>query len=207
MNAIWVRRFVDALVALFALVILGSLIQLVGSIMGDSFGTVTWEASGVPGPEIALGDAAGFSAKTGDLTIEGLPLVNAIYWLARLTVLGLMLAVFVKLRGILGRIVTSDIFSEATIDPLRQIGWFLLIASLVSIGATIIVQAGMLNALPPVEGIEVHPSISWEAKGVNNIWLEYEPPILSFLMAFIAFLSSSAFRSGKNFREDSESVV
>ena len=39
MNAIWVRRFVDVLVAMFALVILGSLIQLVGSIMGDTFGT------------------------------------------------------------------------------------------------------------------------------------------------------------------------
>lgn len=207
MNAIWVRRFVDVLVALFALVILGSLIQLVGSIMGDTFGTVTWEASGHPGPEIAIGDAAASSAKTGDLSVEGLYIVNAIYWLARLVVLGLMLAVFVKLRGILGRIASSDMFNDANVEALRRIGWFLLIASLVSIGATIIVQAGMLNALPPIEGIKVHPSISWDAKGVNNIWLEYEPPILPLLMAFIAFLSSSAFRLGMNFREDSESVV
>ena len=207
MNAIWVRRFVDALVLLFALVIVASLIQLFGSIAGNTFGSVSWEATGLPGPEIALGDFASFAKKTGNLTVEGLYLTNAFYWTARLAVLGLMLASFVKLRGILGRIATGEVFCEANVGALRTIGWYLLIGSIVSVVATIVIQAAMLNALPPVEGIEVHPSISWDAKGAENIWLEYDPPIVHLLMAFIAFLCASAFQLGMNFRKDSESVV
>lgn len=207
MNAIWVRRFVDALVVLFGLVILGSVVQLVGSIASDDFGSVSWEASGLAGPETALGDSASFSRRTGNLTVEGLYLTNAFYWVARFAVLGLMLAAFVQLRGILGRIATSEVFSEANVAALRRIGWYLLIGGLGSVAATIVIQTAILGALPRVEGIEVHPSISWDAKGAENIWLEYSPPIVHLLMAFIAFLSSSAFRLGMNFREDSESVV
>ena len=143
--------------ALFALVIFGSLIQLVGSIMGDTFGTVTWEASGHPGPEIALGDAAGFSARTGDLRVEGLYLVNAIYWLARLVVLGLMLSVAGRVSP-----AAADQFGDPDVPIIH-------------------------NPAAPAGGVEVvHLEEMWRAGGEdgNEIFLYYIRPGEACTMSF-----------------------
>lgn len=207
MNAIWVRRFLDVLIVLFGLVIVASLVQVGGSIAGDTYSTVGWTASG---PEVAaasFGSGADFSLKTGTISVEDMPFTSTLYWVARLAVLGLMVAAFLQLRGILGRIAQSRVFDSDNVMALRRIGWFLLVASLLSIAATIAVQTAILYSLPPLDGVVVHPSISWDVKGVENIWLEYDPPIPHLLLAFIAFLSASAFRSGMEYREDSESVV
>ena len=90
-----------------------------------------------------------------------------------------------------------------------MIGKLLVLSSVLSISITFMTQYAILEALPEVlDGNRmIHPSISWNVKGFENIWMEYTPPIVPMLLALIAFITAGAFRSGQQYREDSESVV
>ena len=65
----------------------------------------------------------------------------------------------------------------------------------------------ILSAVTMPGGMLLHPSISWDVKGMTNIWLHYDVPLFTFTLGGLALLFAEAFRVGTAYREDSESVV
>ncbi|MDE1466515.1 DUF2975 domain-containing protein [Aurantiacibacter sp. D1-12] len=207
----WTRRFVDLLIGLFVIAGLAALIQAFGAYSEGKFHMVSYPASSEniemivldPGP-----DADAFwQLKEGTIRVDNHSWLRATRLLGRLAVLGLLIGVFWQLRGMLTRVGQGDVFNDENIASLRNIGKFLLITSILSISITFMTQYAILDAIPPLEDRHIHPSISWNKPDVENIWLEYSPPIVPMLLAMVAFITAGAFKSGKQFREDSESVV
>ena len=213
MTAVWTKRFVNVLLVLVAIAALGILMKAASAISADKFHMVSYPASSSTIIMHSL-DAMGANAAFWQLQ-EGTVRVDNHTWLAASRLidqfigLGLLAGIFWQLRGTLIRISTGDVFNDANVIALRRIGKLLVIASVLSISITFMTQYAILEALPETLDNDrvVHPSFSWSVKGVENIWMEYSPPIIPMLMAMIAFITAGAFRSGQDYRADSESVV
>lgn len=211
MSANWTRRFVDFLLLIVALAALAAIVQAASSIADGEFHVVSYAAQSDDTTTQVLastGNADSFwELREGTIRVENLTWLNAARLAGRLVGLGLLAAVFWHVRGTLGRIGRGDVFGEDNIVAMRRIGKFLVAGSVVSIAMTVMTQYAILDAIPELPGRAIHPSISWSEQGVENIWMDYTPPLLPMLLAMIAFITAGAFRSGQQYREDSESVV
>lgn len=213
MTAIWTKRFVNALLVLVAIAALGGVLQAAGSIADGRFHMVSYPASSeniiMHSLEAAGENKAFWQLKEGTIRVDDHTWLRGSRLVGRFIGLALLAGIFWQLRGLLVRIAEGDVFNDGNVAALRTIGKLLVIASVLSISITVMTQYAILEALPEVlDGNRViHPSISWNVKGVENIWMEYTPPIIPMLLAMISFITASAFQSGKNWREDSESVV
>lgn len=208
MRVIWTRRLVDLLVAIFVLALVVLFVRTAGTVSDGNFDLVSWYAS-TGQPNTAVLDEGGveFALTSGHLVVGDQMLANSLKFAARLLGLGLGIAVLWQLRGFLTRVAQGDVFAPVNTVALRKIGWMLLAICAVSVLSTMAVQSMIVGAIPPLDGQVVHPSISWDVQGVENIWLEYEPPIMTLLLSLIAFICAGAVQSGQEYREDSESVI
>lgn len=209
----WTRRFVDLLIGLFALAALAALLQAFGAYGEGKFHTVSYPAQSENVIMHSL-DAAGenqtfWQLHEGTVRVDNHAWLRAARLIGRLAILGLIAGVFWQLRGILTRIGQGKVFSDGNISALRRIGKLLVISSVLSISITFMTQYAILEAMPDVidSNRMIHPSISWNVQGKENIWLEYSPPIVPMLLAMVAFITGGAFKSGQEYRKDSESVV
>jgi hypothetical protein len=119
----------------------------------------------------------------------------------------MMIIAFLALRRILLALAGGDLFTAENIADLRRIGWMMLGACVVSVIDAVLLQSIILQSAEMPSGMVLHPSISWDVAGVDNVWMDYSPPIGTFMLGALAFLTAGAFKSGMEFREDSESVV
>lgn len=208
MTGVWTKRFVNALLVLVAIAALAAILRAGGAISEGKFHMVSYPASS---ENIRMEPLGGWSTvwqlQEGTVRIDNHTWLRIARLVGQLVGLGLLAGIFWQLRGTLVRIGKGDVFTEANIKSVRMIGKFLIAASVLSISITFMTQYAILEAIPPMDDRVIHPSISWDVKGVENIWMEYEPPIIPMLMAMICFITAGAFRSGMEYREDSESVV
>lgn len=208
MQAKWVKRLIDVMLVLIAIAVLALLLQTANAVSSGKFDMLTAEASSDNIQVVLLGGpTAYFDMKAGAIRVTGEPFANAVKHSVQLILVVLSGYVMLLLRGILVRIGSGDVFNDENIAGLRRISFLLLGGCALGVLSTIYVQATILDAIPPLDGKSIHPSISWSIKGVENIWLEYSPPIMTVFLAMLSLVTAEAFRSGKQFREDSESVV
>lgn len=211
MSTKWTRRFVDLLIGIFVVAALAALLQAWGAWSEGKFHMVSYPAQSENIQAIVLDPSpapeAFWQLQEGTIRVDNHSWLRAARLIGRLVGLGLFGAVFWQLRGVLTRVGQGDVFSEENIVALRKMGKLLVATSILSISITFMTQYAILEAIPPLDGRMIHPSISWNVQGVENIWLEYTPPIIPMLLAMIAFITAGAFRSGQNYREDSESVI
>ncbi len=211
MSTKWTRRFVDLLIALFAIAAVAAVIQAANSYANGKFHMVSYPASSENIEMIVLDPGstpdAFWQLQEGSIRVDDHSWLRAARLVGRLALLGLLAGVFWQLRGMLSRIGEGNVFSDQNVVALRNIGKLLVVSSVLAISITFMTQYAILEAIPPLEDRHIHPSISWSKNGVENIWLEYEPPIIPMLLAMVAFITAGAFKSGQQFREDSESVV
>lgn len=213
MTTVWTRRFVNALLVLVAIAALAAVLRAGGSIADDKFHMVSYPASSeniiMHALDSTQGGKAWWQLQQGSIRVDDHTWLSAARLLGRLFGLGLLAGIFWQLRGLLVRIGEGEVFDDTNVASLRMIGKLLVISSVLSISITFMTQYAILEALPEVlDGNRmIHPSISWNVKGFENIWMEYTPPIVPMLLALIAFITAGAFRSGQQYREDSESVV
>ena len=212
-TAIWVRRFVSVLIGLVALAALGGLVQAAGAIAEGKFHMVSYPAQSeniVMHSLNAAGDNAAFwQLQEGSVRVDNHTWLAIARLVGKLTGLGLVAAILWQLRGLLSRIGTGDVFNDANVAALRRIGRLLVAGSVLSISITVMTQFAILDALPDTldGGRAVLPSLAWRVPDAENIWLEYDPPVIPMLLAMISFISAAAFRAGQAYRADSESVV
>ena len=159
--------------------------------------------------DAADGNDAWWQLQEGTVRVDNHSWLRATQYAGRFVALGLVGAIFWQLRGLLSRIGQSDVFNDANVKALRKIGTYLVIGSVISILLTVVTQYAIMEAMPAVidSNREIHPSLSWSTPGKENIWMDYTPPLVPLLLAMIAFITAGAFKSGQQFREDSESVV
>ncbi len=213
MTGVWTKRFVNALLVLVAIAALAAVLRAGGSIAEGKFHMVSYPASSeniIMHSLDADGENQAFwQLKEGTVRVDNHTWLRIARLVGQLVGLGILAGIFWQLRGTLIRIGKGDVFTEANIASVRMIGKLLVAASVLSISITFMTQYAILEALPDVldSNRVIHPSISWSEKGVENIWMEYEPPIIPMLLAMTAFVTASAFRSGMEYRRDSESVV
>ncbi|WP_271077639.1 DUF2975 domain-containing protein [Aurantiacibacter sp. MUD61] len=213
MSAIWTKRFVNFLLVIVALAAVGALLQAWSAYSEGKFHMVAYPAKSENIIMHSL-DAAGdndtfWQLQEGTVRVDNHSWLRGARLVGRLAALGLIGAVFWQLRGLLSRIGVGEVFSDQNVTSLRNIGKLLVVGSVLSISMTVMTQYAILEAMPDVidSNRAIHPSISWGVQGKENIWMDYTPPILPMLMAMIAFITAGAFKSGQQFREDSESVV
>lgn len=208
MKTTLVRRTVDLFIGLFAIAALIRIFRIVGSILNGNFGTVTWpvQAEAV-GTNLELADNAMIRFPDGSLSIAGEPVTHAIDAVATLGALGLFILALFILKDLLTGFAQGEVLTEKNAVRLRKIAWLLFGVCGISIAQTLVIQPMILSAVAVPNGMALHPSISWGIAGASNIWLHYEPPLITFLLGGLALLFSAAIQSGAEYRHDSESLV
>nr|WP_255554837.1 DUF2975 domain-containing protein [Sphingomicrobium sp. B8] len=135
------------------------------------------------------------------------PILAGFQLVLKIAFLLLLARVFFQLRDLLKRIGEGQMFEDANVAALKNIGLALSAICVLSVAGAVIVQTWFLSLIDPVDGMILHPSLSWDVDGVNNIWMEYSPPISALILAILAFVAADAFKRGKEYREDSEGVL
>ncbi|WP_284125156.1 DUF2975 domain-containing protein [Parerythrobacter aestuarii] len=209
MTAVWTRRLVDALIVLVALAALGGIIKAGASIGEGKFHMVSYAASSenIRMEHLDKEGTAFWQLQEGTIRVDNYTWLRLLRVALQFTFVGLFAAALWNLRGFLSRIAEGHVFTDENIAALTRIGQILLVGVALSVVGTIFIQHVIINAIPPVDGRVIHSSISWRVQGVENIWLEYSPPIEALVLSLLAFSAAGAFRAGKAYREDSESVV
>ena len=214
MGATWTKRFVDLLIALCVLAALGGLLQAASSINEGKFHMVSYPATSeniIMHSLDATGDNAAFwQMQEGTVRVDDHTWLRIAQLVGRLIGIGLVGAILWQIRGVLSRIGTGDVFNDANILAIRRIGKLLVAGSVLSISIAVMTQFAIMDALPDtLDGNRnILPSIFFGSEpGVENIRMEYTPPIIPMLLAMISFITAGAFRAGQQFRADSESVV
>lgn len=208
MKTTLVRGVVDLFIALFAIAAIVQLVRLIASILNGTFGTITWpvQAEAV-GTNVELAGNATIRFPDGSLSVAGEPLAHALSSVASLTTLGLIILALFSLRHVLSGFAQGDVLTAKNANGLRRIALLLLAVCAVSVVHAFALQPMILHAVDVPSGVALHPSISWDIAGVSNIWLHFDPPLGTFLLAGLALLFSAAIQSGAQYRDDSESVI
>lgn len=208
MRAQYVRPIADLLIGIFILGLSGVVSRLALDASAGGFGAVSWPIN-VPiwANEVPLSSGVNALIQSGNLIVENVPVARVIELLSSAASLGLAIYALWSLRQLLKRFTAGELFSTANTAALRKIGLALLGVCAISIVSTTIIQSMLVSAVEMPEGFVLHPSISWNVKGAENIWLEYEPPVITFFLGCLSLLCAHAFKAGMDFQQDSESVV
>ena len=201
------RRLVEIFIGL---IVLGWGLEVgrsVNAVLSGNFGTVAW-------PIVTDSPAGQHLASPGELSwthglvrISDQPIAQAIDLFDSLLALLLLVVALLSLRRLLIALAEGKVFTAETVGLLRRIGFALLAICLVSVLDAVLIQSIILQSADMPQGMVLHPSISWSENNVANIWLDYDVPLGTFMLGVLALLMSEAFRAGKSYREDSESVV
>ena len=141
------------------------------------------------------------------LIVPDQPIAHAFDLAVGCVTLAMFVVALLALRQVLKRFAAGDFVVEENTAALRRIGLLLLATCALSVVHAMVLQPLILSAVVMPEGAVLHPSISWNVKGMQNIWLHYDVPLVTFTLGGVAMLLSEAFRAGSVYRQDSESVV
>ena len=207
MNKILVHRLVDILAGVFFIGVALNVVKAVLSVFEGTFGKVAWTASTTQPVTRNFGETARFVQSKGLLVVEGEPFLELIELVASLALSALLIIAILSLRKLLYRVAEGAVFDDMNIGLLRRMGRAMVGVAAISVLVAIIMQPLILSAVDSAEGVALHPSLSWDVDGVENIWLEYTVPVMTFLLGAIALIAAQAFEAGKEYREDSEGVL
>lgn len=208
MSAKVIRRIVEIVIGLF---FIGGFLMIgraTAQMFDGQFGTVTWPVqAGAYDLEVAMGERATTSFVDGTLSVSGMPFWHAIDLTFSIAAIGIFITALMLLRGVLASFTRGDLVTAENAGALRKIGWLLLAACVLSVVHALVLQPAIISAVDPAEGTILHPSLSWNVKGMTNIWLHYDVPVFTLVLGGLALLFAEAFRVGTAYRKDSESVV
>ena len=207
MSVTFIRRVIEVFIGLFILGIVIASVRAVASLVSGSFGTVSWPiASDLPQP-VELASSGLLRWTHGRIVLTDQPFAHAFDLATGIGILVLLILAMLSLRKLLLAVAGGDPFTSANIAHLRKIGWLLIAVCIVSVFNAVVLQSIILSAAEAPQGIALHPSISWDVAGVENVWMDYTVPVWTFMLGALAFITAGAFQAGKDYREDSESVV
>lgn len=207
MSARLIQRIVELFIALIVLVALLVVVRDGLSLGDGGQATIRHPAQIAQPVDQAISGTASAAWSRGVVAVRGQPAAVAVNFIASLAGIAMLLVALLGVRMLMINFAAGVIFDEANITALRRIGFALLAACAISIGAALIVQPLLIAAINPPVGIAMHPALSWNVPGVTNIWLEYDVPVAMFVTGGIVLLFAQAFRAGLNFRRDSEGVL
>lgn len=207
MSAKVIRRLTEALIGLFMLGVVINIVKAIASAVSGSFGTVRWTASTTEPVSRAMGENGSYQISHGTMAVEGQPFLGIVDLIASLAMLGVLIVALLALRKLLLNFADGQFFDERNSQLLSRIGKMLMIGVAISVAMALIIQPLMLDAIGPIEGVALHPSLSSNAADVENIWLEYSVPVMTFLLGGLALLTAEAFKRGMEYRIDSEGVL
>lgn len=207
MSARLIQRIVELFIAVVILV--GLLLVLRdGLSLGDGAQATIRQPAQVAQPVDQMISATASAAwNRGVVEVRGQPLAVAINFIANLASVAMLLIALLGVRRLMVNFAAGAVFDEANITALRRIGFALLAACAISLVSALIVQSMLIAAIDAPATIAMHPSISWGVPGVTNIWLDYDVPVAMFVTGAIALLFAQAFRTGLDYRRDSEGVL
>ena len=208
MSAQLIRRVLELLIVIF---FAGGTIMIArafAAMFDGDFGTVNWPVqAGAYDLQVELGEGALATFVDANLAVSGQPFWHAVDLLFSFAGIAIFIIALVMLRNVLMRFAEGDLLNIANADAMRKIGGVLLLACALSVIQAIVVQSAILSAVTPADPAILHPSISWDVSGATNVWLHYDPPLVTLLLGGLAILFAEAIRSGCAYRQDSESVV
>jgi len=208
MSVKFIRRIVDVFIIIFSLGVGFRIFRAVSSLNSNEAGSLRWPVqSAAAYKEVPFGEGASIASSSAELVVPdqffGLLLDSA----ASLVTLMLFLLVLFTLRKVLMQFSAGETFTEDNVIGIPNIGLALLGVCAVSVVHAAVIQFIILGAVDVPLGSVLHASLSWDVAGMDNVWLDYEVPLFTFVLGCIALLFSEAFRAGTAYREDSESVV
>ena len=209
MSAKFVRRFVELFIAIFMFGVVTRFIRVIGySYHGLFSGSLAWPVqAGAIGEMSPLGSDASVSFTDGILIVPDQPIAHALQLSVFAATSVIFIIALLVLRKVLVRFGEGEFVTDSNTSALRRIGLLLLASCALSVLQALILQPIILSAVTMPEGMILHPSISWDVKGMTNIWLHYDVPLFTFTLGGLALLFAEVFRVGTAYREDSESVV
>lgn len=202
MTATFIKRLVD--LAILILLLAGGL-AVIGILAGNM--SVTHAVQIAPPALETVGPNATLAFDRGTLTIADHGVLRAAAAFTALVSLALVALALLALRRLLGRFAEGDALNEGSVADLRRIGFLLIGLAIVSVASELAIQPLLLKTLVPPAGTIVHPSLSWSSEGLRNIWLDTDVPIGTAILGALALLVAQAFRTGLDYRRDSEGVL
>ena len=208
MSAKFIRRIVELFIAIL---FLGAFLQIgraLAAMFEGNFGTLHWplQASALD-MQVPIGDGASAVFADGILELTGQPFWHGVDLIFSLAVIAIFVSVLMVLRSVLVSFAEGEVMNSENAIALRKIGLLLLAVCGLSVLHAVLLQSAIISTVETQAGTVLHPSISWDVKGMTNLWLHYDVPFFTFVLGGVAILFSEAFRAGTAYREDSESVV
>ena len=208
MSAKFIRRIVEVFIAIL---FLGAFLQIgraVAAMFEGEFGTLHWPLqAGALDLQVPVSEGASATFVDGVLSLSGQPFWHGVDLIFSLAVIAVFVAVLMALRSVLFSFAEGEVLNAENAAALRKMGLLLFAVFGLSVLHAILLQSAIISNVQTKAGTVLHPSISWDVKGMTNLWLHYDVPIFTLVFGGVAILFSEAFRAGAAYREDSESVV
>lgn len=208
MSAIWVRRFVDALIVLGVLALLAQFYAIGSSLAEGKFHMLSLPAESDTFTVLPFGDWDGqWDMRRGDIRVNDHIEFRTLQEGAKTLSTLVFIAVLYLLRRTLSAVSRREVFVDRNVSDLRLIGWLLIAGTIVTAVVQVILQYAVLDGIPVNADRAAVSAIGSYVPGVANVKLDFPFSLRGLFMAAIAFAFAGALQSGKAYREDSESVV
>lgn len=207
MGAGLIRRIVELAIGLAGLAMLIGISRAVIRLFSGQSSEVVWPVvTGSPATQ-ALGAGASATWTHGSLVVANQPLLQWLDLIAQSVTLALSIWALVCLRRLVILFSRGEFLEFRNVADLRRIAMALLAICGVSLASALLLQPLLLASFETQGGVVMHPSLSWDVAGKTNVWLDYEVPIGTAMLAGLAALFAEALKSGIAYREDSEGVL
>ena len=207
MGATVIKRVVELAIGFAGLAVLIAGARAAALLLSDSSAPAVWPVTTDSPATQALSGGANITWTHGSLAIANQSLVQWSDLLSQLMMLGLAIWALLCLRKLLIRFALGEFLLSENVTSLRQIAAALMLSCAVSLAGALLLQPLLLSYIESPGNVVMHPSLSWSVPGKTNIWLDYELPIGTALLAGLALLFAEALKSGIAYREDSEGVL
>lgn len=208
MSAKFIRRVIEVFIAIL---FFGAFLQVgraIAAMFEGKFGTLRWPLqAGALELQAPVGQEASAFFVDGILEISGQPFWHGVDLAFSLLVIAIFVAVLMELRSVLFNFAEGEVLNTQNAAALRKMGLLLFAVFGLSVLHAVLLQTAIISTVQTEANTVLHPSISWDVKGMTNLWLHYDVPIFTLVFGGVAILFSEAFKAGTAFREDSESVV
>ena len=207
MGAGVIKRVVELAIGLAGLAMVIALARAAALVLSGSSAPAVWPVTTDSPATQALSGGASVAWTHGSLAIANQPLVQWSDLLSQVITLGLAIWALLALRQLLVRFAQGQFLVSENVLGLRRIAAALLLSCVLSLAGAMLLQPLLLGQVESPVNVVMHPSLSWSVAGKTNIWLDYELPIGTALLAGLALLFAEALKSGIAYREDSEGVL
>lgn len=207
MGARLIKRVVELAIGLAAVAMLIVTVRGAALLFTGTSSPAVWPVTTDSPAVEALPGTASITWSHGSLAVADQPWVQWSDLIAQCITLGLAIWALLCLRRLLVRFAHGEFLLAENVTSLRRIGAVLLASCAVSLVGAFLLQPLLLGQIDSPGTMVLHPSLSWGVPGKTNIWLDYEVPIGTALLAGLALLFAEALKSGIAYREDSEGVL